>query len=146
LSSEKFFNAGWVDELKLKASIGQQGNDNIRSYAYVDTYSLTSASDTKMSASFRMIGNPDITWETTTNFNAGVEFSFFKSRLTGGLDFYNKKTSDLLFAFSTGICWLSLIQWQCRRLRNDGLELNLQGSLFDERHELVRNFNIAHSR
>ena len=148
LGSEKFFNAGWVDELKLKASIGQQGNDNINSYAYVDTYSLTSASDTKMSASFRMIGNPDITWETTTNFNAGVEFSFFKSRLTGGLDFYNKKTSDLLF-------WLSVPESAGSRgyygnvgdIRNYGLELNLQGSLIRTKDmNWSVNFNIAHNR
>ncbi len=147
MSKENFFNVSWVDELKLKASIGQQGNDNINSYAYVDTYSLSPSSDTKMSASFRMIGNPDITWETTTNFNAGVEFSLFKSRLTGGLDVYNKKTTDLLF-------WLSVPESAGSRgyygnvgdIRNSGIELNLQGDIIRSRNlTWSANFNISHN-
>ena len=101
LDKEEFFNVSWVDQLKLKFSIGQQGNDNIGNWAYTDLYSLTAASDTQMSASFYRIGNPDITWETTTNINVGVEFNLFRNRLTGSIDYYNKKTTDLLF-------WLSV--------------------------------------
>ena len=147
INKEPWFNASWVDELKLKASIGQQGNDNIQNYAYVDTYSLSASSDTKMAASFRMIGNPDITWETTTNLNIGTEFSLFKSRLTGGIDFYNKKTSDLLF-------WLSVPESAGSRgyygnvgdIRNYGIEINLQGSIIRTRDlDWSATFNIAHN-
>ncbi|MBR1927718.1 MAG: TonB-dependent receptor, partial [Bacteroidales bacterium] len=90
----------WIDQLKLKASIGQQGNDSITSYAYGDTYSLSKASDTTMSPEIRLIGNPEITWETTTNSNIGLEFSFWKARFSGSLDAYYKKTADLLFWIS----------------------------------------------
>ena len=92
--------ATWIDQLKLKASIGQQGNDSITSFAYTDTYSLSKASDIAMSPEIRLIGNPEITWETTTNSNIGVEFSFWKTRFTGALDAYYKKTTDLLFWIS----------------------------------------------
>ena len=97
INKEAWFNAPWVDELKLKASIGQQGNDNIGNWAYTDLYTLSQVSDTEMSASFARLGNKNITWETTTNFNIGTEFSFFKGRLSGSFDFYTKKTTDLLF-------------------------------------------------
>ncbi len=76
-------NALWVDMLKLKASIGQQGNDSVGSFAYVDMYSLSSSSETSMTPTFWRKGNPELTWETTTNFNAGVEFSLWRGRLTG---------------------------------------------------------------
>ena len=92
--------ATWIDQLKLKASIGQQGNDSITSYAYIDTYSLSKASDIAMSPEVRLIGNPEITWETTTNANIGLEYSFWKGRFSGAIDAYLKKTADLLFWIS----------------------------------------------
>ena len=130
INKESFFDVDWVDELKLKASIVQQGNDNIGSYAYIDLYSLSKSSNTQMSPTFSLKGNKDITWETTTNLNVGLEFSLFKSRLTGSLDFYSKKTADLLF-------WLSLPESQGTRgyysnigdIRNNGFELTLTGAI-----------------
>ncbi|MBO7640831.1 MAG: SusC/RagA family TonB-linked outer membrane protein, partial [Bacteroidales bacterium] len=101
VNKESFLaGASWIDQLKLKASIGQQGNDSINSYAYIDTYNLNKSSDTTMSPEFRLIGNDKITWETTTNSNIGVEFSLLKGRISGNLDAYYKKTSDLLFWIS----------------------------------------------
>ena len=116
---------GWLDMLKIKASIGQQGNDNTSSFAYVDTYTLTPASSTQMSPSFRQIGNPDITWETLTNTNIGLEFGLFKNRIQGSIDFYYKKTTDLLF-------WLSIPESAGTRgyygnvgdIRNQGIEFS----------------------
>lgn len=90
-----------VDQLKLKASIGQQGNDDIPAYRYTDLYSLSKATATTMSPSFASLGNEEITWQTTTNFNIGTEFSLFKGRIAGNIDGYYKKTKDLLF-------WLSV--------------------------------------
>ena len=130
ITKEKWFNAPFVDELKVKASIGQQGNDNIGDWAYTDLYKVSKASNTLMSPSFYRMGNKDITWETTTNLNLGVEFSFLKHRLMGSFDFYSKKTTDLLF-------WLSIPESQGSRgyytnigdMRNTGIELVLTGVL-----------------
>ena len=147
VNREKFFHADWVDQLKIKLSIGQQGNDNIGNWAYTDLYSLAAASDTQMTAQFYRIGNPDITWETTTNLNVGVEFNLFSNRLTGSVDYYNKKTTDLLF-------WLSVPESAGSRgyygnigdIRNSGVELSLQGTVIRTPNiEWSLHFNIAHN-
>ena len=148
INKEAWFKAPWVDELKLKASIGQQGNDNIGNWAYTDLYNLSQVSDTEMSASFARLGNPKITWETTTNFNIGTEFSFFKGRLSGSFDFYTKKTSDLLF-------WLRVPESQGTRgyysnvgdLRNTGVELTLTGHIFRTKDfDWSVTANLAHNK
>ena len=148
INKEAWFNAPWVDELKLKASIGQQGNDNISPWAYTDVYTLSQVSDTEMSASFARLGNKNITWETTTNFNIGTEFSFFKGRLSGSFDFYTKKTTDLLF-------WLNVPESQGTRgyynnigdIRNTGVELTLTGHIFRTKDfDWSVTANLAHNK
>ena len=103
LSKENFMDGAIdvIDQLKLKASIGQQGNDDIPGFSYIDTYILSKATETTMSPSFSTLGNEEITWQTTTNFNIGTEFSLFKGRIAGNIDGYYKQTNDLLF-------WLSV--------------------------------------
>lgn len=148
INKESFFKADFVDQLKFKLSVGQQGNDNIRSYAYIDTYSLKPSSDTTMSADFAVKGNNRVTWETTTNFNAGLEFNLFGGRLNGTLDVYNKKTTDLLF-------WVSIPESSGTRgyydnigdIRNTGVELSLQGTIIKTKDfNWDLNFNVAHNQ
>jgi TonB-linked SusC/RagA family outer membrane protein len=131
ISKETFLtDYKWIDMLKIKASIGQQGNDNIGDWAYIDLYTLSKVDETSMSPSFSRMGNPNITWETTTNFNAGIEFGFWKNRLRGSVDVYNKKVTDLLF-------WLSVPESAGSRgyydnigdIRNTGVELTLTGDI-----------------
>lgn len=148
INKESFFEVGWVNQLKVKFSIGQQGNDNIDSFAYTDMYSLIPASETVMSAKFSRIGNPDITWETTTNMNTGVEFTLFNNRLAGSVDYYRKKTTDLLF-------WISIPESGGARgyygnvgdIRNSGVEVSLQGSVIrTDNVDWTLMFNIAHNK
>ena len=96
VSKEDWFNASWMNELKVKASIGSQGNDSIGSYRYTDIFQIV-PSDGKISTLFYTKGNPDITWETNTNFNAGIEFGFLNNRITGGIEYFNRMTTDMLF-------------------------------------------------
>ena len=149
LSKENFMSgaSSWLDMLKLKFSIGQQGNDNIGSYAYTNLYSLTMRDDTHMSVAFAQQGNESITWETTTNLNAGVEFSFWQGRLSGNVDFYNKKTTDLLF-------WLSIPESTGTRgyygnagdIRNYGVELSLSAALVRTRMvDWTVSMNMSHN-
>ena len=148
LSKEAFLSdALWIDMLKLKASIGQQGNDSVGSFAYVDMYQITSSSATTMTPTFWRKGNPNLTWETTTNFNVGVEFSFWHGRLTGNIDVYNKKTSDLLF-------WVSIPESSGSRgmydnvgdVRNYGVELSLQGALIRTKNvDWTISMNVSHN-
>ena len=123
--------SNWIDMLKIKVSYGQQGNDALpNNWYFTDLYSLSKSSDTSMTPSFSLRGNPMITWETTGNLNAGVEFSFWNGRLSGNVDVYSKKTTDLLF-------WLSIPESSGTRgyygnvgdIRNSGVEIAMQGSV-----------------
>lgn len=96
INKEEWFNASWVDMLKLKASVGSQGNDNIGSYRYTDTYTITN-SDGEVSVVFNNKGNKKLTWETNTNFNAGADFEFFNNRISGSVEYFYRKTSDMLY-------------------------------------------------
>ena len=149
ISKENFMEGtkSWLDQLKVKVSIGEQGNDQIGSFAYVDLYSLSKATDTSMSPSFYRLGNPDITWETLLNTNFGVEFSLWKGRLTGSLDVYYRKTFDQLF-------WLSIPESAGTRgyygnagdIRNQGIELTLSGSIIRTKDfEWMISGNMSHN-
>ena len=96
VSKEDWFNFPAMNELKVKASIGSQGNDAIGSYRYTDIFKIV-PSDGKISTLFATKGNKDITWETNTNFNAGIEFGFFNNRISGGIEYFNRMTTDMLF-------------------------------------------------
>ena len=102
VNQENFMSGthSWLDMLKVKASIGSQGNDKIGNYRYVDTYRLAS-SNGEMSVAFLQKGNPNITWETNTNFNAGIEFGVLQNRISGSIEYFNRKTTDMLMAFPT---------------------------------------------
>ena len=99
INKESWFDADWVDLLKLKASYGSQGNDNIGNYNYTDTYGIANSSGA-MSVVFGNKGNKDITWETNSNLNIGADFELFGGRLGGSVEYFNRKTTDMLFWFS----------------------------------------------
>ena len=98
INKESWFYAPWVQELKIKASIGSQGNDNIGDFRYTDVFDIIN-SDNKVGTAFYSKGTKDITWETNTNFNIGAEFQLW-NRVTGSIEYYRRKTSDMLFSFS----------------------------------------------
>lgn len=98
INKEEWFDAPWVDELKVKASYGVQGNDNIGTYLYTDLFNIVN-SDGEIGTSFERKGNKEITWETNSNFNIGTEFQLFR-RITGSLEYYYRKTTDMLYSFS----------------------------------------------
>ena len=149
ISKENFMEStkSWLDMLKVKFSVGQQGNDNIGAWAYTDLYNL-SASNGSMSPVFYRMGNPNITWETTTNYNVGLEFSLWGGRLSGNIDYYTKKTSDLLF-------WLSIPESGGSRgyygnmgdIRNNGVELSLTGAIIRNKNvDWTVTANLSHNK
>jgi len=99
ISKESFFNVKWVDELKLKASYGEQGNDGIKDYLYTTTYTFKN-SNGSLALVPRLLGNEKISWEKNGNFNVGVEFSLFKGRLSGQVEVFNRSTHDMLSTYS----------------------------------------------
>ena len=143
MNKESWFNAKWVDELKLKASIGSQGNDNISNFMYTDQYSISNSAG-KPATSFSSKGTRDITWETNTNFNAGVEFGFFK-RLSGGLEYFRRTTTDMLFSFTVApSLGYSSYYDNVGDLYNEGLELELNYNIINRKNfQWDVNFNAT---
>lgn len=108
ISEENFLkNADWLDNLSLKASYGEQGNDAVGTYyAWQSLYSLAYANANNKGALIGSLENREISWEKNGNLNVGVEASFFNGRLTASLEYFHKKTFDMLLnypmALSTG--------------------------------------------
>ena len=129
ISKEKWFNAPWVDELKFKASYGEQGNDNIGNYLYTDTYSIVPAGTGAGVSVASTKGNKEITWEKNGNFNTGFEFSFFRGRLSGSIEYFYRRTSDMLafFALPASSGWSGYYD-NIGNMQNMGVEVELDGT------------------
>lgn len=129
INKEPWFDAPWVDMLKIKASIGSQGNDGIGNYRYTDLYSILNANG-EVSVVFESKGNENISWETNTNFNAGFDFELWNGRLSGTLEYFYRKTSDMLF-------WITVpaslgyggYYGNVGDMRNSGVEIALNANI-----------------
>lgn len=113
LDQESFLqNANWINQLKLRVGVGVTGNSAIEPYQtkgmvvpfyYPFGSSLVpgyAASEPLAGGEEVTMANPDLTWEKTLQYNVGVDFSLFKGRVSGVVDFYTSRTSDLLMAMS----------------------------------------------
>jgi TonB-linked SusC/RagA family outer membrane protein len=98
INRENWFNSTKFDLLKLKASYGQQGNDNIGNYRYTSTYDIVNSNGSPAAVP-STLGSKGITWETNGNLNAGVDFEMFKGRFNGTVEYFYRKTTDMLFSF-----------------------------------------------
>ena len=101
LNKERFLeNISWMNLLKIRASLGQSGNDRIKDYSYLanlDTQA-TVYGDNIVAASFPSnIYNPNLKWETTTSRNLGLDANFFKNRIQISFDYFINTTDDVLF-------------------------------------------------
>ncbi len=133
INKESWFNAPWVQELKMKASVGSQGNDNIGDYRYTDVFNIINSGGS-IGTSFNSKGTPDITWETNTNFNIGAEFQLW-NRLTGSIEYYYRKTSDMLFEFTVApsLGYSSYFD-NVGNMTNSGVEMNFGVNIFNTRN------------
>jgi TonB-linked SusC/RagA family outer membrane protein len=101
ISEEKFWSAlhNSVNELKVRGSWGKTGNQAVGLYSYLKTLSLTTYSFNGVVApgyTQTRMANQDLTWETTTQSNIGVDAQFLNNRLSLSVDYYNKKTDGIL--------------------------------------------------
>lgn len=139
MAKEEFMSdLDWVDLLKVKVSYGEQGNDDLYKngesnyYPYAEMYDITYDEKAgQYSKTLSQVGNDDLTWEKSRNFNLGVDFGFFKSRLSGSIEFFNRATSDLLYymdlPLSSGYGSLQK-PVNVGSIRNTGIEIQLNGS------------------
>ena len=96
LSDESFMrNVGWISDLKLRASTGKLGNQEIDNYAFLTL--LRRSGDQYLISRY---GNPDLKWETTSQQDVGVDMGVLSNKLSFSLDYFVKKTSDILLPIS----------------------------------------------
>ena len=101
ISQEKWMeNARWLDNLKLRLGYGQVGNSNIDTYRYASA--MMSMLTPHGTAYFpQNLSNPKLKWESSEQFNIGLDFAAFNNRLEITVDFYKKQTKDLLMQVFT---------------------------------------------
>lgn len=133
INKESWFDSSWVQELKVKASVGSQGNDNIGYFMYTDMFNIVNSND-DLGTSFGSKGTKDITWENNLNFNIGTEFQFW-NRVTGSVEYYMRKTTDMLFAFSVApSLGYSSYYDNVGDMINSGVEVNLGVNIINKRN------------
>ncbi|MXV53193.1 SusC/RagA family TonB-linked outer membrane protein [Pedobacter sp. HMF7647] len=119
-------NRGIFNDFSLRLNYGLTGSqDGIPPYASLTIRQLQQSG----AITTNTIGNPDLKWETTTSYGAGIDFGVFEGRLTGTLDYFNKSTKDLLFQvdlpapspINNGRVWSNIPG----KLVNSGVELGL---------------------
>ncbi|GAB3657958.1 TonB-dependent receptor [Echinicola sediminis] len=157
ISEEDFLKtSSWVDELKLRLSIGETGNDRIRTdatrflfegstnrgpgFGNVDNVYYTPSSST--------LYNPDLVWETTVTKNIGLDFTLFKAKIEGSLDVYENTTRDLLLTSDIPSNTGFDTQWNnVGSTSNKGVELGINAFVVDRPDfSLSINFNTGVNR
>lgn len=155
ISEERFMKGAgdWLSSLKLRASIGMAGNDNIPGGQTVAEYTSDSSQilpfDTSVSywSQGNYMTNPDLVWETTVSRNVGLDFGFFDNRLNGSLDLYMNTTHDQLILFPIKGTGYTHQYRNMGSTQNKGIELLLNAVLVDKKdYGLQFSFNIAINR
>ena len=136
ISREDFMqDIAWINMLKLKASFGQQGNDDIlypgvdldkNYYPWMDQYKMTGANGIFADGTLSYKGNPDLTWETSTSYNIGVDFALFDNTLNGTIEYFGRKSDDMLYNRPTaGSLGYTAIPMNVGSMTNSGVEIDL---------------------
>ena len=138
LSNESFMEStrSFLDLLKVKASYGVQGNDNMPEeveFAYLDLYKLSN-NNGAYATSFFYKGNENITWETSHNINFGIEYAFFRHRLTGNIEFYRRNVTDMLFQLTVpGSAGYRYFWDNVGSMSNTGMEFEITGVPYQDK-------------
>lgn len=127
--------AGWLSDLKLRLGWGKTGQQEIgETINYMALYAIASPSVSYPNGTngwylpvYARGYNPDLTWETTTGWNAGLDFGFLNNRITGSIEYYKRKTTDLLayVAVPAGSSTTNMLNRNIGSLENYGVEFNI---------------------
>ncbi|MGK6350556.1 SusC/RagA family TonB-linked outer membrane protein [Parapedobacter sp. DT-150] len=157
LSAEPFLaDVAWLDDLKIRAGWGQTGNQSgVGDYAYLQRYNITRLpwfeeqyTNAVPSISPANLRTRDLTWETTTQTGFGIDFTAFRSRLTVNLDYYYKKTTDMLMNVTVpagGGSSTTIIRNE-GEMSNRGFEVAVNSRNFTGDFSWDTDFNISFNR
>ncbi len=154
LSEEDFLrDVGFINELKLRASYGQTGNDRIdptaTQFLFVGSTlrgpGFGNIDNPYYTPSGSTLYNPNVKWETTVNRNVGLDFALFQGKLSGSLDVYKNTTNDLLLRSAIPSNTGFSTQWNnIGSTSNQGVELGLTAFLIQQKDfTFSANFNIG---
>ena len=160
ISSESFMaDIAWIDMLKMKASYGIQGNDNLypssnyarKYYSYSDNYTHSYNEATgQYSVDLAYKGNNELTWESSHSFNVGVDFEVLGRWLSGSLEYFSRKTTDLLYSKDVPLSSGNPTGYypvNVGSIVNNGFEANLEGLIVSSRYvQWTWNLNMSHYR
>lgn len=145
VSDESFMkNLLWLDNLKLRVSYGQVGNDRIGSSLYTQLwgsvtdqrwqYAINNQRQSSYDLASSTLANPNLKWETTVTRDIGTDFGLFKNRLSGTIDVYWNTTKDLLMLTSIpGITGFTATYANIGQTSNKGVELSLAGTILQNK-------------
>lgn len=141
ISEEKFMqDVNWISDLKLRASTGTLGNQEIGNYAY-----LTLLRKTGDQYVISRYGNPDLKWETTRQQNIGVDIGILRNKVYLSVDYFSKKTSDILLPISLPalVGSVSPTIVNAGEVSNKGIEISLNLKNNDRAFKYDINANVA---
>lgn len=119
--------SGWLSNLSLRASYGAQGNDQVGYYAYQALYSIRNNLGESGLHAYRL-ATPNLSWETNLNTNVGLDFGLWNNRLSGTVEYFERRSKDLLFSKdlvpSSGF---SSMDENIGAIKNYGWELQIAG-------------------
>lgn len=148
ISNESFMDGvDFFNDLKLRIGYGVTGNNNIGNFEAQQLYGGGFNYMLAPGIAPSQLGNPDLRWETTDQFNVGLDFTILKNRVSGNVDYFNKITNDLLLdrpipttsGFTTVITNIGKIQ-------NQGIELNISTRNLVGELKWTTDFNVARIR
>ncbi|SES97255.1 SusC/RagA family TonB-linked outer membrane protein [Hymenobacter actinosclerus] len=133
LTEESFLKDNAVlSLLKVRASYGQTGNAEIGNFSSRSLFGALPYADQSGTGPSNVLGNPDLTWETTKQADIGLDYALFNNRISGEFDIYEKKTTGLLLnrqvPYTGGY---SIITENTGKLRNRGLEFSINGRILE---------------
>ena len=158
ISQEKFMkNVSWIDDLKLRGGWGQTGNQSgLGDYSYLALYKInriqwfgTSGDANAVPTRTKSIlSNPELTWETTSQTNIGLDLTLLNNRLTFYVDYYYKLTHDLLMNMTlpTGGAEANTMVFNGGEIENRGWELAVSSKNLTGKLSWNTDFNISFNR
>lgn len=148
LSNEKFLRGFQpLSFLKLRASYGIVGNAEIGNFPQLALFAGDRGYAGVGGQAPSQIGNPDLRWETNTQFDIGFDFGFFNNRLTGEIDYYNRRSDDLLLRVNipTSTGFGSVVR-NLGSLENKGVEFVLNTQNLVGEFKWSTSLNVAFNR
>jgi len=145
ITEESFMKSQtFIDNLKLRLSYGKTGNSNIPEFQYMARMGNTFYGD-QLGLVPASLPNPDLKWETTVQYNAGVDISVLKGRIDLTLDLYDKITTDMLYQAIIPAQSGFKTQWQnLGKIDNKGIEVALNTrNIVSENFTWTSNFTIS---